>query len=127
MTQILQKIFDMPEGAILEPVDRIPGFLFQATRGVEPGTNRPLMVVGNPADFAAVRLSSPVLVYSAADADRMRERSVDFSAVSLQEPVFNRAGDIGYVVWDQGWKGGTLRLIRNGTTWRVEVIESWVS
>jgi len=41
--------------------------LFQGTTRARTSTTRPLLVEGNPEDFAAVRLPVPVFVYSGAE------------------------------------------------------------
>jgi hypothetical protein len=126
ITAILQHIFHLPEGAIIEPVDRDPSIL-GAKRAEEPSIIRPLIVQGVAAEFSGVRLSTPVLVYSGEQVARIRARSADFHALSLSPVVFNRAHDKGYVVWSRGWTGGTLRVFRGGAAWRVEVLSSWIS
>ena len=129
LTYILQHIFHLPEGAIIEPVDRGPDVasILERKRAEEPGIMRPLLVQGPSADFAGVQLITPVLVYSDAEVARLRARSADFHALSLSPVVFNRAHDRGYVEWNRGWTGGTLRVIREKTSWRIEVISQWIT
>ena len=129
ITSILQHIFRMPERAIIEPVDRGPGIdsIALGKFAIQPGPMRPILIEGNPADFAGLRPASMVFVYSDGDLDRLRAHSPDFHALALGTPVFNRARDRGYVSWSLGWTGGTLRVVREGDTWRVEEISSWVT
>lgn len=127
MPKIFQQIFGVPAAPIVEPVDRNPDELIQFKFGEPPSVVRPFFVEGQPEDFAAIRLPSPLLVYTAAGVDRLSAHSPDFHAFSVGAIVFNRAHDRGYLSWDQGWTGGTLRLIREGDTWRVEVMSTWIT
>jgi hypothetical protein len=126
---ILQHIFNLPEGAIIEPVDRAldPASMLDRKFAEEPGLLRPLLVHGTPEEFAGVRLATSVLVYSDAQVAELLAHSPDFHALSLTPVVFNRAHDRGYVTWDRGWTGGTLRVIREKKSWRVEVMGSWIT
>jgi hypothetical protein len=127
MEQIFEAIFRTPAVAIVEPVDRDPELAFQG-RFVELSTTaRPLFLHGRPEEFASLGPASQVLVYTDADIERLSARRPDFHAFSLETIVFNRARSRGYVVWDQGWTGGTLRLTRQGDSWSIEVLSSWIT
>jgi hypothetical protein len=129
LAQILEQISGRSEGAIIEPVDRDPNSVVDyIDRAGEPQSmNRPLFVQGQPEDFAGLRTGSRVLVYSDADIERLRAQSPDFHALTLRPVVFNRAHDRGFVSWSMGWTGGTLRLIRERNTYRIEVIIHWIT
>ena len=89
--------------------------------------DRPMFLLGDPADFACLQTDRMMIVYSEADISRLRRMTPDFHAVSLSKVVFNRAHDRGYVSWSTGWSGGTDRLRLVNGEWVLEEISSWIT
>lgn len=127
---LLETVFSLPTGGIIEPADARGPFA-----GIEGGwrapsnsADRPIFILGDPADYACLRSNRLMIVYSEADVARLRRFSPDFHAVSVSKIVYNRARDRGYVVWSSGWTGGTIRLSRKPDgSWQRETISSWIS
>jgi hypothetical protein len=132
MQAVLQHIFSVRTGALIEPVDRDPAHPLEGTlAGIgirDPNSvDRPILVEGDPSDYACLRPDRLMIVYSAADLERVRRMTPDFHAVKLDKVIYNRARDRGYIVWSSGWTGGTLRLRRVGSEWKLEPISSWIT
>ncbi|HEY1604682.1 MAG TPA: hypothetical protein VGF77_03715 [Allosphingosinicella sp.] len=132
MQAILQEIFSLHTGALIEPVDGDPAHALEATAAamghIDPNSaDRPILVEGDPADFACLRPDRLMIVYSAADLQRLRRMTPDFHAVKLDKIIYDRARDRGYIVWSSGWTGGTIRIRRVGGEWKLETISSWIT
>lgn len=129
MMAILNRIFSSGTGAIFEPVDRDPGKL---TLPIQPridpnSADRPILLEGNPADYACLRPNRLMIVYGPAQLERLNRITPSFHAVSLSAVVFDRAHDRGYLSWSTGWSGGTIRIRRVGKEWKIEDIGSWIT
>jgi len=68
-----------------------------------------------------------MIVYSAADRERLRKFSPDFQLTSLPEIRWNRAHTRGFVNWSMQWTGGTYRITRKGDGWVLDSISQWIT
>ncbi len=132
MQAILQEIFSVHTRALIEPVDRDPAHPLEATAAamghIDPNSaDRPILVEGDPADFACLRPDRLMIVYSAADLERLSRMTPDFHAVKLNKIIYNRAHDRGYLIWSSGWTGGTIRLRRVQGEWKLDQLSSWIT
>lgn len=127
----LQDIFSVRTGAIIVPPDRKPNDLATVVGGrlrFDPNSaDRPILVEGDPADFACLRPDRLMIVYSAADLQRLRRMTPDFHAVKVDKIIWNRAHDRGYLIWSSGWTGGTIRLRQVGGEWKLDPLSSWIT
>jgi hypothetical protein len=135
---ILQHLFSVHTGAIIEPIDRDSGGSGQADKAIksemeawshrDPNSfDRPIFVVGNPQDFACLAPDRLMIVYGKQDIAKLRRMTPDFNAANLSRIIFDRAHDRGFVVWDFGWTGGTFRVRLAKGTWHIELISNWIT
>jgi hypothetical protein len=127
---LLAEIFSLPTGGIIEPTDARGAFagIAGGWRAPSNSADRPIFILGDPADYACLRPDRLMIVYSESDVDRIRRFTPDFHAVSVSKIVYNRAHDRGYVIWSSGWNGGTIRLRRTPDgNWLREMISTWIS
>lgn len=126
--RIFEQLFDMPNRAIVEPVDRTNEMpLMRDWRRATSGVAQPLFVSGNPSDFTCLRSDRLIIVYGAEDIAALQRHAPDFRTIELPQITLNRAGDRGYVIWSAGWRGGTLRLRLVEGEWAVDEISNWIS
>ncbi|MDP1739281.1 MAG: hypothetical protein Q8L23_17795 [Caulobacter sp.] len=128
MGAVLTRLFSRPTGAIIEPVDRphgALGLMGWTTTATNP--QRPIFVLGDPADFACLRIDRLMIVYSPADLPALRRRTPDFQPMDLGDLILNRAGDRGYFVYSNGWSGGTIGLRKVEGRWLFKELSSWIS
>ena len=132
---LLEKLFSVHTGAIIEPVDRDTGSadaaiaseMAAASRRDPNSVDRPIFLLGAPTDFACLQTDRMMIVYSETDIARLLRTTPDFHAVSLSKIVYDRAHDRGYVSWSAGWSGGTDRLRLVNGEWVLDVISSWIT
>ncbi|WP_425228449.1 hypothetical protein [Sphingomonas sp.] len=125
---VLAELFDPAGQAIVEPVDRPAGQLaITGWQRAAAAADRPLFLLGDPADFACLRPTRPMLVYTRAQIAALARFSPGFHVLEVPPIVFNRAHDRGFVRWSSGWAGGTYRLRWIGGRWAVDTISSWVT
>lgn len=124
---LLEQVFGSRTGAVMEPVDRKPDALTAGERIEAASLDRPMLILGNPADFRCLRTRRLAVVYGEKDVERLRRMSPDFHPVKIGPITFNRVRDRGYVSWSAGWTGGTMRLRRTATGWTSEPISSWIT
>ncbi len=125
---LLRTIFEMPSEARVTPIDNPPDNLMGALgRPASISLERPILVEGNPADFACLHLDRLMIVYGKKDIEALQRRTPDFRTVSLPRILYNRARDRGYVVWSAGWTGGTYRLRLVKGQWVFDPISSWIT
>jgi len=130
LTALLEKLFNAHSGAIVEPLDRKAGDLESIGTGWQRGVAgiaRPILLKGDPRDYACLRPDRPMIVYGEKDIVELQRGTPDFHAVELPRIVYNRARDRGYVKWSAGWVGGTYRLTRAGDSWTFETISQWIT
>jgi len=131
LSAVLGGIFKASFGALIMGTDVPPSSKVRDMLERQPGEpvsrDRPIFLEGDPQDFGGFRPDRMMLVYTAAQLDRLSRVTPDFRAVELQPVVTNRAHDKGFVVWSGGWTGGTYRLTRTNDEWTVESIGSWIS
>lgn len=125
--QMIAHVFQTSAAALVEPVDRPSGLAFGGWERVPTAENLPLFIAGDPADFACLSISRPVIVYSQDDIAELQRRTPDFRTVEVPRMVINRAGTRGYVKWSAGWTGGTLLFLWEDGAWRVESISNWIT
>lgn len=117
--------------AIIEAPDRPAGQLagLGSMRGVAVNSlDEPILLLGDPAEFACLRPNVLMIVYGKADLARLRRMTPDFHPLDLGAMVFNRAHDRAYMSYSSGWTGGTIRLIRGPDgRWRMEHLSSWIT
>jgi hypothetical protein len=124
--EILKKIFQVEARAIIEPVGPRKELIGPWRRST-PSEKPPIFLLGNPGDYRCLTLDRPMIVYSEADRERLREHSPDFQLIELPPIHWNRGHTRGFVNWSMGWAGGTYRLMRNGHDWKLESISEWVT
>jgi len=128
MQAVLEKIFSGGTGALFEPVDRSPTAPLTIPRGADTNSaRRPILIEGNPADYACLKPNRRMIVYGREQLDYLRRVTPDFHAVSLGPVVMNRAGDRGYLKWSTGWSGGTFRIRRVDGQWQIDETSSWIT
>ena len=123
--EILKKLFAVEARAIIEPPDKKT--IIGDWRTVRPTGKPPIFLLGDPADWRCVVLDRPMIVYSAADRERLRKFSPDFQLTSLPEIRWNRAHTRGFVNWSMQWTGGTYRITRKGDGWVLDSISQWIT
>ena len=130
---LLEKLFSIHTGAVIEPVDvhgtpsEMLSRLIAGAHRDPTSADRPIFVTGDPKDFAGLNPDHMMLVYREEDLAKLRRMSPDFHPVSFGKIVFNRAHDRGYFVWSSGWTGGTVRLRLVNGEWALEEISHWIS
>jgi hypothetical protein len=130
---LLEKLFSIPTGAIIQRPDQADGeeaILAAGTSATKNDPNpvtRPIFVGGDKADFAGLNPGRMMLVYSPLDIEKLQRMTVDFHAVSFGKIIFNRAHTRGFFSYSSGWSGGTVRLVRVDGGWKLEEISSWIS
>lgn len=125
---VIRTIFEAPSGAHVTPIDNPPGNLMGAIGSPAPvSIERPILLEGNPADFACLHTDRLMIVYGAKDIEALQRRTPDFRTVALPRIVYNRAHDRGYVAWSAGWTGGTYRMRFVKGEWVFEAISSWIT
>jgi hypothetical protein len=123
---ILKQVFRVEAQAIIEQAGGRKELL-GGWRGSRPTDDPPIFLLGDPADYRCVAPDRPMIVYSEADRERLRRFSPDFQLVKLPAIRWNRDRTRGFVKWSMGWAGGTYRLVREGTGWKLESISEWVT
>jgi hypothetical protein len=119
---VLQRIFADSFGAIIMGTD---GFSMNFAEPVS--RNRPIMVGGEPGDFAGLRPSRMMFVFTRADLARLAPTRPAFHPVELTPLVLNRTGDKGFIVWNATWVGGAFRVVRWLDSWRLDPISEWIT
>jgi hypothetical protein len=133
MAAIIEKMFDVRMRPIIEGIDSADGSdpvagQFSTMRiGHTLPLEHPIFIEGDAADFATLNPNRLVLVYNKAQIAQLQRMTPDFHAISLSPLVLNNAGDRAYVVWSNGWTGGTFRLVREGARWRVLTLSQWIT
>lgn len=133
MAAVIEKMFHVRMVPIIEGIESATGsdtFLgrFKTMRiGELLSIEHPIFIEGNAADFATLNPSRVVLVYNKAQIAELRRMTPDFHAVSFSPLVVNNDKDRAYLVWSNGWSGGTFRLIREGKGWKVVTLSQWIS
>jgi hypothetical protein len=128
MVALLAKLFQVRSQAIIEPMDRAQGApLMEGWRGAAIGADRPILLSGDPAQFACLRPDRLMIVYSPADLEQIGHFTPDFHAIEFPRIVYNRAHDRGFVQWSTGWAGGTYRLKLVRGEWQFDSISSWIT
>jgi len=132
LAAFLERFFSIHTGAIIQPVDapNDETRLRTAAMGSAPesaSADRPIFVSGNPPDFAGLHPDRMMLVYNDADLARLRRLTPDFHAISLSPIIFNRMHDRGYMTWSAGWAGGTVRIYRSESGWKIQDISHWIT
>lgn len=123
----LQHIMGGDAQALFEPVDRAPNQIVGAHALPVTGGEHPLMLSGNPADFACLRLRMPIIVYGPEQLEAMRTHSPDFRTQALEPIVYNRAHNRAFLVWSTGWRGGTLVFHLTDGKWSVDPTSDWIT
>lgn len=127
---VLGRLAGRDSGALFEPVDREKSkpLSIEVQRMDVSGGPGPLLIAGDPSDFACLATNIEVIVFPPEAIAAMATKSPDFRAVSIERAIVNRAGDRGYVVWSAGWTGGTLGLVRRKDgSWEAFDISSWIT
>lgn len=124
--EILKKIFQVETQGLIEPVGPKKE-LTGPWRKSLPTKKPPIFLKANPNDYRCVVLDRPMIVYSETDHERLRRHSPDFQLIEMPPIRWNRDHTRGFVNWSMGWAGGTYRLIREGSGWKLESISEWVS
>jgi hypothetical protein len=125
---LLQQLFSVGSGAIVEAIDRPDDAPLLATwRGAGGAADRPIFIQGDPRDYVCLRSDRLMIVYAASDIAALERFRPDFHAVTMPRIVYNRARDRGYVIWSAGWTGGTYRLRLVDGSWVFEAISSWIT
>jgi hypothetical protein len=122
---VLKEIFEVEGHALIEPVGRTEAI--GPWRGSIPTDKPPIFLSGDPAGYRCVALDRPMIVYSAADRERLRKFSPDFQLIELPQIRWNRERTRGFVKWSMGWAGGTFRLTREGNGWKLDSISQWIT
>lgn len=125
--EILKKLYRVEASAIIESVDRPKAQIFGGWTRKRGSMANPIFLEGDPADYRCVTLDRPMFVYRKADRERLRKYSPDFQLVSLPAITWNRAHTRGFVNWSMGWTGGTYRLTKVGTVWKLDSISEWIT
>jgi hypothetical protein len=126
---LLQQLFGVESGAIVEPVDRpseAPG-IGEGWRGAAGAADRPIFIRGDPGDYLCLRPDRLMIVYSDRDIAELERFRPDFHPVEVPPIVYNRARDRGYVRWSAGWTGGTYRLRLVDGRWIFESAGNWAT
>jgi hypothetical protein len=127
---LIERLFSVRAGAIVEPLDRPPGDIagmMAGWRGAAAAVDRPVFIAGDPRDYACLRPNRLMIVYGEADIAELRRFRPDFHAVTMPTIVYNRARDRGYAAWSLGWTGGTYRLRLVNGRWVLDQISSWIT
>jgi hypothetical protein len=133
MAAVIEKMFDVRMGPIIEGIDSGEGSdrlakEFSTIRiGHTLSMEHPIFIEGNSADFATLSPSRVVLVYNNEQIAQLQYMTPDFHAVSFSPLIVNEAKDRGYLIWSNGWSGGTFRLVREGKKWKVFTISQWIT
>lgn len=122
---VLKEVFAIEGHALLETPEKegIDG----GYRRTQPTGKPPIFLKGNPEDWHCVTVDRPMIVYSDADQERLREFSPDFQLIELPAIRWNRARTRGFVNWSTGWAGGTYRITREGGEWKLNPIREWIT
>jgi hypothetical protein len=133
MAAVIEKMFDVRMAPIIEGIepgegaDRL-GQEFKTIRmGHTLSVEHPIFIEGNATDFATLNPSRMVLVYNKPQILQLRRMTPDFHTVSFAPLIVNEKGNRAYLIWSNGWAGGTFRLIREGKQWTVFSISQWIS
>lgn len=86
-----------------------------------------VLMVGDAADFACLHAPGPILVYSSAMVDAIRNLRPDFQPVRFNRPIMNRAGDKAIVHWTTGGAGGSNLFLWVDGQWQTRPLSQWVS
>jgi soluble P-type ATPase len=124
--EILKKLFQVQARALIEPAGA-KGFHFGGWRKMEPTAKPPIFLVGNPDDYRCVSIDRLMVVYPDADQEQLRKFSPDFHLIEVPPIHWNREHTRGFVKWSTGWAGGTYRLVREGSGWKIESIGEWIT
>jgi hypothetical protein len=107
---------------LIQPAHEAPPPLASATAADDP-----ILVAGNPGDFAGLNTDHMILVYSGEQLDRLT-RVIWFEGLTLEPIIYSRAGDRGFVRYNfGGGGGGTLRARLVNGTWLIDRLEFWIS
>jgi hypothetical protein len=85
-----------------------------------------MFVQGDPGDFAAVSPGRRTIVLTAEEAARARERFGPHYPGELRLYV-DHAGTRALAIWDERWRGMTVRLKNQRGTWVPTVLGSWIT
>jgi hypothetical protein len=86
-----------------------------------------LFVVGDPADWSAVRSAARVVVTTPEERDRIVSLRGSFYPVSIKTFFLDRAGRRGFAVIDESWRGETFYLELKDGAWKAVSVASWIS
>jgi hypothetical protein len=133
MAAVIEKMFDVRMGPIIEGMDSGEGAdrLAQEFKTIRMGRTlsmeHPIFIEGNAADFATLNPSRMVLVYNKQQVAQLQHMTPDFHAVAFAPLIVNEAKERAYLVWSNGWAGGTFRLVREGKKWNVFTLSQWIT
>jgi len=57
----------------------------------------------------------------------VRSETLDLAENGLAAIDWNREHKRGFLKWNLGWTSGTHRLVREGYSWKLETISSWIT
>lgn len=86
-----------------------------------------VLMVGDAADFACLHAPGPILVYSPAMVDAIRNLRPDFQPIRFNRPIMNRAGDKAIVHWTTGGAGGSNLFLWVNGQWQTRPLSQWIS
>jgi hypothetical protein len=124
--EIVKKLFRVEAQALIEPVGA-KAFHFGDWRKTGATSKPPIFLKGNPDDYRCLSIDRLMVVYGDADQGRLRKFSPDFQLIELPPIRWNRDHTRGFVKWSMGFAGGTYRLTREGTGWKLESIGEWIT
>jgi hypothetical protein len=89
--------------------------------------DRPVILSAGAVDYSRLSPKRMILVYSSEDIARFSAMRPYFGGTHLHTAIFNRAGERGFMKWAAGgFTGGTLRVTREGSGWRIELLSAYI-
>lgn len=132
--RLLEKLFSVHTGALIQDPAPASGRSADAALaaaiggpGAATSPDRPILLLGDAADFACLRVDRLAIIYGPDDLEALRSLSPDFRAISIGPVYYNRAHDRAFVSWSAGWTGGTVRLLLKDGAWILEDLVSWIT
>lgn len=112
---------------LIEPMRDATGAPGISWRHPAMGGERALFVVGDRSDFAGLESAQRMVILSESELEKVRAKFGLTLPLRMPRILRNRTGDRAYVVWSEGWRGGSFLLERQHGEWRIRELSGWIT